>query len=242
MTMVRLIAFRELRAFFSNYTGYVILAAHLLVSGLLFNVFAVGSRPRFSQEVLESYFYYSSGMAMVTGLLLGMRLVAEERQAHTLVLLRTSPITEREIVWGKFLSALTFLALTFVVSLYLPALIFWRGKVAWSQIAVGTLGLLLLGGACIAVALLASVWSRTQLMAGVLGGVMVTLLVVAWMLAAVSQSPLRELFGYLALHNQHFNPFSRGTLHLRDLAYYLGVTLIFLEAATRSLESWRWRE
>ncbi len=242
MTVIGLIVRRELAGFLSTLSGYLILAAHLLVSGLLFNVFAVGSRPRFSQEVLEQYFYYASGMAMVTGILLGMRLIAEERQLHTLVLLRTAPVTEREIIWGKFLSALLFLGLTFLVSVYLPALIFWRGKVALAQILVGYLGLVLLGGACIAISLLASAWSRTQLMAGALAGLMVTLLLVAWMLAAVSRSPLKELFAYLALHNLHFRTFSSGTLHLRDVVYYLSVTLLFLEAAARSLEAWQWRE
>ena len=242
MNNVVLIARRELAGYFSSHAGYMILAGHLLVSGLLFNAFAVGQRTKLSQEVLESYFYYSRGMALVTGILLGMRRVAEARQIHTLVLLRTAPVTEREIVWGKFFSALAFLGLTLLLSLYMPALIFVNGKVSLLQIATGYLGLALLGAACIAVTLLASVWSSTQLIAGVLGGMMVTLLVVVWMLARVTEEPLKELFAYLALHNRHFRPFSIGTLHLRDMVYYLGLTLFFLEAAARSLESWRWRE
>lgn len=242
MNAVLLIARRELAAYFSSLSGYVILAAHLLVSGLLFNVFAVGNQAKFSQDVLQSYFYFSSGMAMVTGILLAMRLVAEERQVHTLVLLRTAPVTEREIIWGKFLSALIFLGLTLIVSLYMPALIFLHGKVSLLHIAMGYLGLLQLGAACIAVTLLASVWSPTQLMAGVVGGLMVALLVIAWMLARVTEEPFKALLSYLALHNLHFRTFSSGTLHLRDVVYYVSVTVLFLEASIRSLESWRWRE
>lgn len=242
MRMVLLIMSRELRGLFNSHAGYVILAAHLLVTGLLFNVYAVGATPRFSQEVLRLFFHFSSGMAMVSGILLGMRMIAEERQLNTLVLLRTSPVTEREIVWGKFLSALAFLVLASALSLYMPALIFWRGKVALAQIGVGYLGLLLLGAACIAISLLASAWSRTQLIAGVVGGLMVTVLVVIWMVGLVSQSPMKELFAYLALHNLHFRPFSMGSLHLRDIVFYLAVTVFFLEAAVRSLEAWRWRE
>jgi gliding motility-associated transport system permease protein len=239
---VGLIARRELAAYFASLSGYVILAAHLLVSGLLFNVFAVGSAPRLSQEVLEQFFYFSSGMAMVSGILLAMRLVAEERQLQTLVLLRTAPVSERQVVWGKFLSALAFLGLALLLSLYMPALIFVHGKVSLLQIAVGYLGLLLIGAACIAITLLASVWSATQLMAGVVGGLMVALLVICWMLARVTEEPLKELFVQLALHNVHFRALSTGTLHLRDLAYYLGVIVLFLEASVRSLEAWRWRE
>jgi len=179
---------------------------------------------------------------MVTAILLAMRLVAEERQTHTLVLLRTAPVSERQIVWGKFLSAAAFLLLTLVVSGYMPALILVHGKVSVAQIFTGYLGLLLLGAACIAITLLASVWSPTQLIAGVVGGVVVTLLVVAWMLGHVTEEPLKSFFIYVALHNIHFRTFSTGILHLRDVAYYLGVTVICLEAAALSLEAWRWRE
>jgi ABC-2 type transport system permease protein len=171
-----------------------------------------------------------------------MRLLAEERQLRTLVLLRTAPVTERQIVWGKFLSALAFLLLTLALSLYLPALIFLHGKVSLAHIATGYLGLALLGAACIAVTLLASAWSPTQLVAGVLGGLLVALLVVCWMLARVTEEPLKGLFSYLALHNVHFRTFSTGTLHLRDVAFYLGLIAVFLEAAVHSLAAWRWRE
>jgi ABC-2 type transport system permease protein len=242
MTPVLLIARRELAAYFATLSGYLILAAHLLISGLLFNVFAVGNQPRLSQEVLEQFFYFSSGMAIVTGILLAMRLVAEERQTHTLVLLRTAPVSERQIVWGKFLSALGFLLLTLVLSGYMPALIFVHGKVSLAQIATGYLGLLLLGGACIAIVLTASVWSPTQLIAGSIGGLLVAVLVVVWMLARVTEEPLKQLFVHLALHNIHFRTFSTGILHVRDLAYYGGLIVVFLELAARSLESWRWRE
>lgn len=242
MSTIALIAGRELRAYFATPSGYVVLSAHLLISGLLFNAYAIGNKAQFSQEVLESFFYFSSGIAIVTGVLLGMRLIAEERQLSTLVLLRSAPVSERQIVWGKFLSAMAFLLLTLALSVYMPALIFLHGKVSLAQIATGYLGLLLLGGACIAITLLASTWSGTQLIAGVLGGLLVTLLVVIWMLAAVTEEPLKSLFVYLALHNLHFRTFSAGTLHLRDLVYYGGIIAVALELAAHSLHAWRWRE
>lgn len=242
MKGVWIIARRELASYFASLSGTLILAAYLLVSGLLFNVFAVGNTPRYSQDVLEHFFYFSSGMAMVAAVLLAMRLVAEERQTHTLVLLRTAPVNERQVVWGKFLSAWAFLALAMALSVYMPALIFLHGRVSVAQIVTGYLGLLLLSAACISITLLASVWSPTQLIAGVVGGVLVTLLVVAWMLGQVTEAPLKQFFNYVALHNIHFRTFSTGTLSLRDLVYYLGVIVVALEAAAQSLAAWRWRE
>ncbi|MCZ6552259.1 MAG: ABC transporter permease [SAR324 cluster bacterium] len=240
--IVLLIAGRELQSYFKTYSGYVILAAYLLISGLLFNIYAVGAETKYSQDVLRDFFYFSSGMALVASILLAMRLIAEERQIQTLVLLQTSPVSEREIVWGKYLSALAFYAVMLIVSLYMPALIFVYGKVSVLQILTGYFGLLLLGSACIAIVLLASVWSGSQLVAGVTGAVMVALLVIAWMLGRITDEPLKGLMAYLALHNIHFRTFSRGTLHLRDVVYYAAVTVFFLECAVRSLESRIWRE
>ena len=242
MKAVWLIAQREFVRYFYGWSGYVILAAHLLLSGLLFNGYALGNQPKLSQQVLEDYLYFASGMAMMTGVLLALRLIAEERQANTLVLLRSAPVSERAVIWGKFLSAVGFLALTLIVSLYLPAMIFVNGKVSLMHIFVGHVGLLLLGAAAAAVGLLASAWSRSQLMAGVMGGAMVTLLLIAWMLGQISEPPLRSVLNQLALHNLHFRSFREGVLHVRDLVYYVGAIVLFLEAATQALASWRWRE
>ena len=241
MRNVYLIAQRELRGFFLGFYGYLILAAYLLASGLLFNLFAVGDREKFSRQVLEDYFFQTSGLVMIMAVLLAMRLIAEEKQTQSFVLLRTSPVSEREIVLGKFLSAVAVLAISLAASAYLPALILVNGKISFSHVAVGYLGLLLLGAASIAIALLASVWFSSQFMAGAVGGLMIAVLLVAWMAGRVSDAPLKELLTYVALHNLHFRTFSNGIPHVRDVVYYLGVTLFFLECAARSLESWKWR-
>ncbi|MDH4249137.1 MAG: ABC transporter permease [Deltaproteobacteria bacterium] len=240
--VILLIARRELSGYFSGLSGTIILATHLLINGLLFNIFAVGNEIRFSQQVLEEFFYYGSGVGMITAILLGVRLIAEERQLKTLVLLRTSPISERQLVWGKFASALAFFTLTLLLSLYMPALIFLNGKVSLGQIGAGYLGLWLLGGACIAITLLASVWSPSQLVAGVVAGLMVTLLLVSWKLAQVTEEPLKGIFYYSAIHNLHFRAFSRGLINLRDVVYYLAIVAFFLELAVSSMAAWRWRE
>jgi hypothetical protein len=62
------------------------------------------------------------------------------------------------------------------------------------------------------------------------------------MLGRISEPPLKELLIMAALHNEHFRTFRGGILHIRDLVYYAGVVLFFVEAAVHSLESRRWRE
>jgi ABC-2 type transport system permease protein len=236
-----LIARRELGAFFSTWMGYIIVAAALIIDGLLFNSYAIGSAPKLSGEVLSDYFYFASGVTVVAGLFLAMRLIAEEKQTGTIVLFNTSPISERQLIYGKFLSALLFSVVMLLLSLYMPALIFIHGKVSLGHIASGYLMLALLGGASIAITLFASVIAPNQLVAAVVGAFITVSLLVFWMLSNVVEAPFKDLFSYLALHNMHFNSFSQGIVHTRDIIYYLSVMFFFLECSVRALETRRWR-
>lgn len=242
MSKALLVARRELGAFFTTWMGYIIAAASLFIDGLLFNSFAVGGgAPKFSADVLADFFYFASGIAVVTGVMLAMRLMAEEKQNGTIVLLYTSPISERQIIYGKFLSAAVFSLIIYALSLYLPGLIFIHGKVSLGHIASGYLVLFLIGASAMAITLFASTISPNQLVAAVTGALMTVTLLVLWMVADVVEPPFKELFGYLAIHNKHFTPFSQGIVNTRDVIYYVSVIVFFLECSVRSLEARRWR-
>jgi ABC-2 type transport system permease protein len=236
-----LVAGRELGSFFSTWMGYIICAAALFIDGLLFNAFAIGGTPKYSAEVLADFFYFGSGIAIVAGIFLAMRLMAEEKQSGTIVLFYTSPITERQLIYGKFLSALLFSMILHVLSLYLPALIFINGKVSLGHLASGYLVLFLIGAAAIAISLFASTIAPNQLVAGVTGALFVVTLLVMWMVSDIVEPPFKELFSYLSIHNKHFTPFSQGIVHTRDIVYYLSVIVFFLEASVRAIEARRWR-
>lgn len=241
MKTLWLVATRELQAYFATWTGYVICALALLIDGLLFTAFAVGRQPKYSADVLHDFFYFSSGMTMVAGLLLAMRLIAEERQSGTLVLFLTSPVSERQWVYGKFLSVCVLLLILHLLSLYLPALIYVYGKVSLGHLVSGYLCLVLLGSACAALALFASSLAHNQMMAAIFGGSMLAVFIILWMLAAVFEPPLKHVLSYLSIHNQHFRPFAQGIVHSRDVVFYLSFTCFFLECAVRSLEARRWK-
>ena len=241
MGKCRLVAGRELRAYFSTWMGYVICAAALFIEGLLFNAYAVGNQPKVSADVLADYFYFASGMTLVAGVFLAMRLLAEEKQNGTIVLFYTSPISERQIVYGKFLSALGFSLIIQLLSLYMPGLVFLVGKVSLGHLAAGYLMLALLGACAISISLFASAISPNQLVAGVTGALFLVTFLILWMVADVVSPPLKELFGYLAIHNRHFIPFSQGIVHTRDVIYYGSVVVFFLECSVRALEARRWQ-
>ena len=236
-----LVARRELGAFFNTWMGYVICAAALFINGLLFNAFAVGKSPKFSADVLSDFFYYASGISLVAGVFLAMRLLAEEKQTGTIVLFYTSPVSERQLIYGKFLSALFFSLILHALSLYLPALIFINGKISLGHLASGYLVLVLIGSAAIAISLFASAISPNQLVAGVTGSAFTVSLLVLWMVADKVSYPFNELFSYLAIHNQHFTPFSKGLVHTADVVYYVSVIVFFLECSVRAVEARRWK-
>jgi ABC-2 type transport system permease protein len=240
MTRVWLIARRELSAYSRSPLGAVIIAVTLLINGILFYVDSI-SQQLLSGEALAKFFYNSSGLTAVAALFLSFRLIAEEQQTKTFTLLNTSPITGAEIVTGKFVSAFVMVSLLTVLSVYMPLLLYFTGKVSVGHIVVGYLGLFLIGSATTAIGIFASSLTKHQVIAIILGAGILALLFVMWMVATVTDAPLNDYLGGLAFHHLNFRSFQSGILELRGVVYYLVVTYVFLLAATQVLEARRWR-
>jgi len=240
MSKALLIARREMGAYVRSPLGSVIIAGALLIDGILFYYWGL-SQKMLSAEVLSEFFYAASGITMAASIILSMRLIAEERQTHTFTLLNTAPVRDWEIVLGKYLSAFGMLTVLTVLTLYMPALIFVNGKVSIGHIAVGYLGLLLIGSATISIGLFASALTRSQVVAAIVGTAILTALILLWMLASAVEPPLNDFLAGLAFHHQNFQPFQKGILELKGVAYYSAVTYFFLLAATKILEARRWR-
>lgn len=236
-----LIVRRELAHYFGTWSGYIVSASMLLVSGLLYNVFAVGSSPRYSQDVLSDYFYFLSGTAIIAGILFAMRLIAEERQTGTLPLLTTSHLTDGQIVLAKYISALALLGVFLLLSLYMPALVFINGKVTIGHIAAGYLGVFMLGAVAVAIGLYGSAMVASQLVAAIFSGVITVVMLLLWMTGRVVDGWVGDLIGYLALHDKHFKPFMDGTITVANLVFYASVIAFFLMLARNALEARRWK-
>ncbi len=236
-----LVARRDLGATTHGFGGYLIVAAVLFVTGLLFQTRGLGAGAQYSHEVLETFFENAGGLVMISGILFTMRSLAEERQLGTDVLLETSPATEVQIVLGKWVAAMLVMAGMLALTLYMPALIFVNGKVSLAHIATGYVGLLLLASAVTSIGIASSSLFSTQLPAGILAGVIVVTMLLGWLLADVSDPPFSDVLAYSALWDQHFTAFMEGRLHLRSVVYYLSVTFLFLLGATKVLEGRRWQ-
>jgi ABC-2 type transport system permease protein len=241
MRNLALIARRELGYILRSPIGFLVAALVLAVVGLLFNVRALGGSEKLSTSVLMQFFFDFSGVVMIASVPISMRLFAEERQTGTLDLLLTSPLKDWQIVLGKFLGAYAFMILLTAATIYMPLLILVHGKVAFGHLFAGYLGIVLLAGGCLSVGLFGSALSKSQITAVFVTAFLLTAMVLFWLLSKVTDSPLKDFFMYLALHNVHFSSFKSGEIHLKDIVYYASVCLFFLFAATRVLESRRWR-
>ena len=241
MRAIRIIFRRELGTYLRSPFGWVIAAVLLLAFGLFFQGYAMGGE-MLSAQALERFFYVASGIPIVAGILLSFRLLSEERQNHSMVLLNTSPVRDSEIVLGKFFAALAFLTVILVLSLYLPLLIKVNGKVTGAQIFVGYLGMFLLGATTLAIGLFASALTRQQLIAALLAAAIAVLLCFIHLLSTKIDPPLHEAVEQLDLWWIHYQyGFMKGVFNLKDVIYYVAATYFFLLLSIKTLEAKRWQ-
>jgi ABC-2 type transport system permease protein len=232
---------RELGGYLRSPLTWVIAAFLLLLQGVFFQAWALRGE-QLSALVLERFFFLSSFLIGTAGIVFSFRLIAEERQNHSMVLLNTSPVRDYEVVLGKFLAALTFLVIVLVLSLYMPLLIMKNGKISGAQIFVGYFGLFLFGAVALAIGMFASSLTRYQFLALVIGAGLLILLGNVFQLASKLEPPVRPVVEQIDLWWVRFQPgFMRGILNLKDVIFYIGVIYFFLLLAVKTLEAKRWQ-
>ena len=233
---------REIGAYLRSPMGYIVVVVVLLLDGVLFYAVALGPNAGqlLSGEALKGFFYNASGMTAVAAVALSIRLIAEDRQTGTLLLLETSPVKDWEIVLGKFLSALAFLWGITLATAYVPLLLLVNGKIALGHILVGYLGMLFLGAAVLSIGLFATALTRHQLVAAAVASVITGSMFLFSTLARVVGAPLSFVLDALTLHDHRWTGFGSGVLNLSDAFYYAAVAYFFLYAATRVMELKRW--
>ena len=232
---------RELGGYLRSPLMWVIAAVLLLGQGIFFQMFAMRGE-RLSAVVLEMFFLISSYVVGLAAIVLSFRQLAEERQTGSLVILTTSPVRDWEIVFAKFLAALTFLAILLVLSVYMPILIKVNGKISTAQIFVGYLGLFLYGAAGLAIGLFASSLTKHQFLALLIAAALLVILSNIYQLGTRLDPPMRGIIEQVDLWWVRFQgTFQKGILNLKDVVFYIGVTYFFLLLSTKTLEAKRWQ-
>jgi ABC-2 type transport system permease protein len=232
---------RELGGYLRSPLTWIIAAVLLFIEGVFFRSWALRGE-QLSAIVLERYFFISSFAIGTAGIVFSFRLISEERQNHSMILLTTSPVRDHEIVLGKFLAALTFLTIMLGLSIYMPILIKVNGKISVSQILVGYVGLFLFGGVSLAIGLFASALTRYQFLALVIGAVLLIFLGNIFQLAPALDPPVRGVVEQADLWWIRFQgSFMKGILNLKDVIFYICTTYFFLLLAIKTLEAKRWQ-
>jgi ABC-2 type transport system permease protein len=241
MSTALLIARREFGSYFRSWFGPVLLAGALLVQGLLFYLYSGLEEKALSGQVLLKFFYNSTAVTMISAIVLTFRVLAEERQTGTLVLLNTSPVKDRDIVIGKFLAAYGVLVMATLLSVYMPAWLFVHGKVAIGHIVVGYIGLLLLGAALTSIGVFGSALSGSPVVSIIVSTLIAVVFVLLWMVAKATEPPLNQFISALAVHHENFRPFMQGILLPSGVVFYVVFSFAFLFAAVKVLEARRWQ-
>jgi ABC-2 type transport system permease protein len=242
MRAIRIIFRRELGAYFRSPFSWVLAALFLFLMGFLFQAFGLDKQAMLSAYVLEKYFSFAALISMGGGMLLSFRLISEERQNHSIVLLNTSPVRDSEIIAGKFLAAFVFLAVILGLTLYIPLMLKSGNKITYSQIFVGYFGLLLTGALALAIGLFASSLTKYMLVAGVVALVILVVVGNLYQFGKKLEGSPRDVLGDIDLYWVHFaQGFQRGILNLKDVVYYLAVTYFFLLLSVKTLEAKRWQ-
>jgi ABC-2 type transport system permease protein len=254
MSNVLAIAHKELRAYFASPIAYIVIGFF----ALLFGWFYIGILDWFVRQGLQGQMgmgptSVNVNQQMIRPLILNvtvvflfllplitMRTYAEEKRSGTIELLLTSPLTDLEIVLGKFLGALGLYAVMVALTLIHFGLLFAFGKPEWKPLATAYLGLLLFGGCFIALGLFISSLTKNQIVAGAATfGVFLLLWVVDWI--GESMGPTGQaILKYLSM-TEHLEDFVKGVIDTKHLVYYLSFIAFGLFLTVRSVDTERWR-
>ena len=236
------IARREMSSYFFSPIAYVVVCLFLILSAIIFLIFTLRAGGPAEMRVLFA------GLVWVLIPVLpaiGMRLIAEEHRSGTIESLMTCPISDTQVVLGKWLGAVGFyvviLATTFI---YVIALTIWADP-DWGPIFTGYVGLLLVGALYLAIGTFASTLSRNQIVAFLVAVAIILLLtLVATFLPRAFpdswQQNMIVMMSYVNV-NDHFEAFRKGLIDTSNFVYFLSGTALFLVLAVKALESRRWR-
>jgi ABC-2 type transport system permease protein len=174
-------------------------------------------------------------MPMVT-----MRSYAEEKRSGTIELLLTSPLTDVEIILGKFFGALALWALALAVTVIHIGILYMYGRPEWKPIVTAYLGLLLMGGCFISLGLFISSLTKNQIVAAAITfSTFLMLWVINW-IGSFTSGWISDTTAYLSII-EHLDDFTKGVIDTSHLIYYVSFITFGLFLTMKSVDSERWR-
>lgn len=234
MKTIWILTKKELRSYFDSLIAYVMIILFLGFSGLFTWLYGADVFLR-GQTSLRTFFGIAYWTLFFFIPALTMKSIAEEKKSGTLELLLTKPITEWQLIWGKFIAALGIILITLSLTISYVITLANIGNLDGGAVILGYFGLVLMSAAYIGIGIFASTISTNQIVA-----FLITLFIglffhiIFGVLASSSVGILGSLFSFLDL-NTHFESISRGVLDTKDLIYFLSIMLIGLYMSVISL-------
>lgn len=228
---------KEFKSFFISPIAYVFITVYLVVTNFLFfqGFFII------NQADMRAYFSLLPWVFLFFVPAITMRTWAEEKKIKTLELLLTWPVSDLEVVAGKFLAVLAFLSIAILLSITIPVTIFLIGSPDPGPILGGYIGAILMGAAYLAIGLWVSSYTENQIVAFIMGVVVTFVLFIVGnpFVTMVAPSALVPVLNFIGLGN-HFESIERGVLDSRDIIYYVSIIGFFLFLNVQSLSSRKW--
>jgi ABC-2 type transport system permease protein len=236
MSATTAIAKRDLRAYFNSPVAYIVVAVYMILAGYLF------FNTLFIEHQAEMRGYFSLCPMLFSFIIpaMTMRLLAEEKGSGTLELLITNPVRDWQVVVGKFLAGMGLLAVLLGLTLFYAFTLNSLGPIDKGPTYGGYLGLLLMGGAYVAIGLMASALTKNQIVAFIVAFAISFTLYLFGRIVQIVPPSLQGIVAFLSI-DAHFESISRGVIDTRDVIYYLSVITVCLVVATVSLESRKWK-
>jgi ABC-2 type transport system permease protein len=223
---------KEFSSYFISPIAYVFIIVFLVGTNFMY------FQPFFliNQADMRNYFSLLPWVFLFFVPAITMRCWAEEKKSKTMELLLTWPLSDAQVVFGKFMATLAFLGTAVLLSITIPITLFIIGNPDPGPIIGGYVGALLMGAAYLAIGLWISSLTENQIVAFILAWVVIFLLMIIGhpMVTVKIPSALVPLFSYLGLFT-HFESIERGVIDSRDVIYYLSMTGVFLFLNAQSL-------
>jgi ABC-2 type transport system permease protein len=254
MSNILAIAHREIKAYFGSPIAYIVMGVFALLFGYFYYILLVffdrnsmqmagmggPQTVNINEQMIRPVFLNSSVILLFVLPLITMRTYAEEKRSGTIELLLTAPLTDFQIIMGKFLGAMTLYAAMLAVTLIHIGALFIFGNPEWKPIVTGYVGMLLMGGCFIAVGLLISSLTKNQIVAGMVTfAVFLLLWVINWG-SSFAGPTTGAVLNYLSITG-HLDDFTNGVLDTRHLVYYVSFIAFGLFLTARSVDTERWR-
>jgi ABC-2 type transport system permease protein len=255
MSNVIAIAQKELKSYFSSPIAYIAIGSFALLYGYFYiailsyfvrqsmqmNQFGGGPQAlNINQVFIRQLFQNVTILILFIMPMVTMRTYSEEKRSGTIELLLTSPLTDFQIIMGKFLGALALWAVMLAVSMIHIAILFVYATPEWKPIATVYLGLLLLGGCFISVGLFISSLTKNQIVAGMMTFMVFLFLWIITWIGSFSGPTVDSLTRYLSIID-HFDDFGKGVIDTTHLIYYVSFITFGLFLTAKSVDSERWR-